>query len=160
VAASGSHLAARCRRAVGSDSEILEPASQAEAPAATIRKRSNRPAQPMRPKARTAHIPPPTTSSSPDASRLPLGLNASTVIDLAVIVILATTTPVLTSCSAMQPDPLQEQAAELFADDLAADRVPSVRTIRAQLHVGQPRAQRLRDYLATGAARRVESPAA
>ena len=57
-------------------------------------------------------------------------------------------------------DPLQEQAAELFADDLAADRVPSVRAIRAQLHVGQPRAQRLRDYLATGAARRVESPAA
>jgi hypothetical protein len=57
-------------------------------------------------------------------------------------------------------DPLQEQAAELFADDLAADRVPSVRAIRAQLHVGQPRAQRLREYLATGAARRVESPAA
>jgi len=34
---------------------------------------------------------------------------------------------------------------------LAADRVPSIRAIRAQLHVGQPRAQRLRDYLATGA---------
>ena len=46
-------------------------------------------------------------------------------------------------------DPLQEQAAELFAGDLAADRVPSVRAIRAQLHVGQARAQRLRDYLAT-----------
>ena len=28
------------------------------------------------------------------------------------------------------------------------------RAIRAQLHVGQPRAQRLRDYLATGAASR------
>jgi hypothetical protein len=58
-------------------------------------------------------------------------------------------------------DPLQERA-ELFAGQLAADRVPSVRAIRAQLHVGQPRAQRLRDYLAlaTGAARRVESPAA
>jgi hypothetical protein len=57
-------------------------------------------------------------------------------------------------------DPLQDQAAELFAEQLAADRVPSVRAIRAQLHVGQLRAQRLRDYLATGAARRVESPAA
>jgi hypothetical protein len=45
-------------------------------------------------------------------------------------------------------DPLREQAAELFAEQLAADRVPSVRAIRAQLHVGQPRAQRLRDYLA------------
>jgi len=49
------------------------------------------------------------------------------------------------------PDPLQEQAAEIFADELAADRVPSVRAIRAQLHVGQPRAQRLREYLAAGA---------
>jgi len=40
-------------------------------------------------------------------------------------------------------DPLQEHAAELFAEQLAADRVPSIRAIRAQLHVGQPRAQRL-----------------
>jgi hypothetical protein len=48
-------------------------------------------------------------------------------------------------------DPLQEQAAEVFAGQLAADRVPSVRAIRAQLHVGQPRAQRLRDYLAARA---------
>jgi site-specific DNA recombinase len=47
-----------------------------------------------------------------------------------------------------------------FAGQLAADRVPSVRAIRAQLHVGQPRAQRLRDYLATRTARRVESLAA
>jgi hypothetical protein len=58
------------------------------------------------------------------------------------------------------PDPLGEQAAEIFAGQLAADRVPSIRAIRAQLHVGQPRAQRLRDYLAEGAARRTESPAA
>jgi len=57
-------------------------------------------------------------------------------------------------------DPLREQAAELFASHLAADRVPSVRAIRAQLHVGQPRAQRLRDYLAAGAARQAEDPAA
>jgi hypothetical protein len=45
-------------------------------------------------------------------------------------------------------DPLREQAVELFARELAADRVPSVRAIHSQLHVGQPRAQRLRDYLA------------
>ena len=57
-------------------------------------------------------------------------------------------------------DPLRERAAELFAEQLAADRVPSVRAIRAQLHVGQPRAQRLRDYLAAGAARWVETPSA
>jgi broad specificity phosphatase PhoE len=57
-------------------------------------------------------------------------------------------------------DPLGEQAAEIFAGQLAADRVPSVRAIRAQLHVGQPRAQRLRDYLAAGAARRTKSRAA
>ena len=57
-------------------------------------------------------------------------------------------------------DPLCERAAELFAGQLAADRVPSVRVIRAQLHVGRPSAQRLRDYLATGPARRTVSPAA
>jgi hypothetical protein len=56
------------------------------------------------------------------------------------------------------PDPLQEQAAEVFADELATDRVPSVRAIRAQLHVGQPRAQRLQEYLAAGAAMRTENP--
>jgi hypothetical protein len=49
-------------------------------------------------------------------------------------------------------DLLQEQASEVFAEQLAVDRVPSVRAIRAQLHVGQSRAQRLRDYLATGVA--------
>jgi Protein of unknown function (DUF2637) len=49
-----------------------------------------------------------------------------------------------------EADPLQEQAAELFAEQLAADRIPSIRAIRAQLHVGQPRAQRLRDCLAAG----------
>jgi hypothetical protein len=45
-------------------------------------------------------------------------------------------------------DPLGEQATVLFAAELAADRVPSARAIRAALHVGQPRAQRLREYLA------------
>jgi hypothetical protein len=49
---------------------------------------------------------------------------------------------------ALQADPLQVQAAQLFADDLAADRVPSIRAIRARLHIGQPRAQRVRAYLA------------
>jgi Protein of unknown function (DUF2637) len=53
------------------------------------------------------------------------------------------------------PDPLQDQAAAVFADQLTADRVPSVRAIRAQLHVGQPRAQRLRDHL-TAAVTRAE----
>ena len=43
-------------------------------------------------------------------------------------------------------DPLRGTAAEVFAEQLAADRVPSIHAIRAQLHVGQPRAQRLRDY--------------
>jgi hypothetical protein len=46
-------------------------------------------------------------------------------------------------------DPIQLQAAQLFADALAADRIPSVRAIRTLLHVGQPRAQRIRAYLAT-----------
>jgi hypothetical protein len=45
-------------------------------------------------------------------------------------------------------DPLGELAIEMFAGDLASDRVPSIRAIRAALRVGQPRAQRLRRYLA------------
>lgn len=57
------------------------------------------------------------------------------------------------SDSGRDEDPLQEQAAELFAGELAADRVPSIRAIRAQLRVGQPRAQRLQKYLAAGAPR-------
>ena len=43
---------------------------------------------------------------------------------------------------------LQVQAAEEFAGEVATGRVPSVRIIRARLHVGQPRAQRVRAYLA------------
>jgi hypothetical protein len=58
------------------------------------------------------------------------------------------------------PDPLSGQAAEALADQLAADRVPSIRAIRARLHVGQPRAQRLRDDLATGMVGQAERPAA
>ena len=58
-----------------------------------------------------------------------------------------------TSEDANTADPLQGQAIEIFADQLAADRVPSIRAIRAQLHVGQLRAQRLRDYLAEEAGR-------
>lgn len=46
-------------------------------------------------------------------------------------------------------DPLQVQAAQVFADDLADSHVPSVRAIRVRLHVGQPRAQRMQVYLAT-----------
>jgi hypothetical protein len=42
---------------------------------------------------------------------------------------------------------LQAQAAEAFAGEVAAGRVPSVRAIRARLHVGQPRAQQVRAYL-------------
>jgi hypothetical protein len=56
-------------------------------------------------------------------------------------------------CKVEARDPLQEQAVEVFAGQLAADRVPSVRAIWARFHVGQPRAQRLRDYLAAGAKR-------
>jgi hypothetical protein len=54
---------------------------------------------------------------------------------------------VLSTSQVPNTDPLQEEAGRLFAEDLAADRVPPIRTVRAQLHVGQPRAQRIRDYL-------------
>jgi Protein of unknown function (DUF2637) len=62
--------------------------------------------------------------------------------------------------SSHEIDPLQQRAAELFAELLAADRVPSIRAIRAQFHVGQPRAQRLRASLAAKAGKQGERVAA
>ena len=40
-------------------------------------------------------------------------------------------------------------ASKEFADLLNAGRMPSIRVIRARLHVGQPRAQLVRTYLFT-----------
>src|ERR1700691_1906652 len=68
--------------------------------------------------------------------------------------------PGIASDNAGIPDPLQKKAAEVFGDQLPGDRVPSIRAIRAQLHVGQSRAQRLRDYLAAGTLRLADDPAA
>ena len=45
-------------------------------------------------------------------------------------------------------DPLQAEAAQAFRGRACGRCVPSVRAIRARLHVGQPRAQRVRAYLA------------
>jgi hypothetical protein len=45
-------------------------------------------------------------------------------------------------------DLLRVQAAEVFAADVAAGRVPSIRAIRSRLRVEQPRAQQVRTYLA------------
>ena len=39
------------------------------------------------------------------------------------------------------------KAVELFADDLVAGTVPGVRRIRKEMHLGQPRAPQVRDYL-------------
>ena len=47
------------------------------------------------------------------------------------------------------PQALQAQAVEEFGDDVTAGRPPSIRVIRARLHVGQPRAQVVRAYLTT-----------
>ena len=46
-------------------------------------------------------------------------------------------------------DPLHARAAEEFADEVEAGRKPSIRAIRARLHVGQPRAQRVQVHLGT-----------
>jgi hypothetical protein len=51
------------------------------------------------------------------------------------------------SAAVPDPDPNQVRAAEHFAELLATGAVPSVRTIRSELRVGQPRAQHIRSYL-------------
>ena len=45
-------------------------------------------------------------------------------------------------------DPLQVQAPQAFAVELPAGWVPSVRAIRARLHLGQPRPSGYPAYLA------------
>lgn len=54
-----------------------------------------------------------------------------------------------TAAGVPNADAMQARAAQLFAADLAESRVPSVCAIRSRLHVGQPRAKRVRAYLAT-----------
>jgi hypothetical protein len=46
-------------------------------------------------------------------------------------------------------DPLHTRAAEEFASEIVAGCKPSIRAIRARLHVGQPRAQQLQAHLST-----------
>jgi len=71
--------------------------------------------------------------------------------ELLMVIVRSAQTPVSpTAClGAPDGDPLDAQAAGAFAAEVAAGRLPSVRAIRARLHVGQPRAQRVRAYLAT-----------
>jgi hypothetical protein len=59
--------------------------------------------------------------------------------------------PVLAPVSAdiPEPDSLRVQAAAVFAGELAAGRIPSIRAIRSKFHIGQPRAQQVRAHLAT-----------
>lgn len=45
-------------------------------------------------------------------------------------------------------DPLQVQAADAFAAEIATGTVPSIRAIRSTLRIGQPRAQQIQTYLA------------
>jgi hypothetical protein len=56
------------------------------------------------------------------------------------------------SVAETEADSLRAWAAEEFAHDLAAGHTPSIRAIKARLHVGQPRAQRMRAYLAASVA--------
>jgi hypothetical protein len=54
----------------------------------------------------------------------------------------------LVSADTPEVDSLLARAASAFAAELAAGCVPSIRAIRSHLHVGQPRAQKVRSYLA------------
>ena len=45
-------------------------------------------------------------------------------------------------------DPLEAQAADTFAELVAAGTVPTIRAIRSALRIGQPRAQQIQIYLA------------
>jgi hypothetical protein len=49
------------------------------------------------------------------------------------------------------PDPACERALAEFAGELAEGRTPSLRGIMRRLHVGSPRARRIRGFLAAHA---------
>jgi hypothetical protein len=76
-----------------------------------------------------------------------------------LMVIIRRTQPVAARLPAKAPvpvgvpdsDPLQVRAAAVFATELAAGYIPSIRAIRSRLHVGQPRAQQVRSRLAAQA---------
>jgi hypothetical protein len=51
--------------------------------------------------------------------------------------------------TAVVSEALRARAFEEFAEGIADGRVPSIRTIRATLHMGQSRGQLVRTYLAT-----------
>ena len=58
------------------------------------------------------------------------------------------------------PGAVSDEAAEMhFGADLAAGRIPSARRIKAELHVGQDRAARIRDHLAAIATPARRTPA-
>lgn len=57
--------------------------------------------------------------------------------------------PETEQAAAGMPHALEIQAAEEFGDDVTAGRLPSIRVIRARLHVGQPHAQLVCAYLGT-----------
>lgn len=56
--------------------------------------------------------------------------------------------PAQTTPGAPAPDPACERALDVFAADLAEGRTPSLRGIMRRLHVGSPRAKRIRGFLA------------
>ncbi|WP_329249547.1 DUF2637 domain-containing protein [Actinoallomurus sp. NBC_01490] len=45
------------------------------------------------------------------------------------------------------PDPYEARAAEEFAEELGRGEVPSIRTIKRRMKIGQPRARQVRAYL-------------
>jgi hypothetical protein len=51
--------------------------------------------------------------------------------------------------AATHANPLHARAAHEFADEVAGGRMPSIRAIRARLHVGQSRAQQVQAHLGT-----------
>src|SRR5262245_55952370 len=65
----------------------------------------------------------------------------------------------LVSADVPERDPLQVQAAEEFADELASGRTPTIRAIRTRLRIGQPKAQQVRAYLSTLASAQDGDPA-
>ena len=73
--------------------------------------------------------------------------------ELLMLIIRSGTAPVPASGTALPEPPAGlnghgHEAARIFAAELSRGEVPGIRRIRRELHIGQPRAQEVRDYLA------------
>lgn len=94
--------------------------------------RGSRAGEPKTAVAPESHVPDPVPAV-PDPTTVAAELDAGSVLEV--------------PAALPDPSPHQVRAASVFADEVAAGRVPSIRAIKAALRIGQPKAKEVHTYL-------------